>query len=201
SRDEIRAVAISVLLSERKLPRNLPRWFDYFVEFTKLLASGEGPLGDEMRNWDERFRRKAGFSVMQFMFALAATKPSTISDLEALFAGLDDIQATIRDELLSANGPLDTRLMVCNAWFGDHERDAIDGRSAAKRYENLARLADRWAATKLAIECEIARSVMLDEYALDPHASLVILDDAEKRYGPRLELARQRAKVLYRKGE
>src|SRR5262245_3824465 len=88
ARDEMRAAAISALLSEQKLPRNLPRWFDYFIEFTELLASGKGPLGDEMRNGAERFRRQTGFSVTQFMFALAATRRSTISNLEALFAQL-----------------------------------------------------------------------------------------------------------------
>ena len=202
-RDETKAIAISAILSEPSLPRSLPRWFDYLVELTQLISSGKGPQGEEIRNRAEDFRREAGFTIPQFMFSLGATKPSSISDLEKLFSRLDGIPASLRDEFLTAffHGPLNLNLMVASAWLGDHERGEIDGHSASQRYESLARLADRWAATTLAIECEVARSVMLDEYALDPLAALAALDDAEKRYGPRLELARQRAKVLYRKGD
>jgi hypothetical protein len=200
--DELTVMALSMILSEQKLPRTLPGWFGYVLEFERLLASITGPLAGELQNGAERFRRESGYGLSQFFVAFAATRRSSIAELEKVFDQLDGLEAAARTAHLSVleNGPGDLSLLVSNAWLGDDERKVLDGLSAAQRFEKLAHRADGWNATKLAILCEVARSVMLDEYALDPEAALKSLDDAEKRYGPRLELARQRAKVLYRKG-
>lgn len=202
-RDELTVMALSMILSEQKLPRTVPGWFGYVLEFERLLASIRSPLGVEIRDGAERFHRESGYGLSQFFVAFAATRRSSIAELERVFDQLDGLEPAARIAHLSVfdNGPGDLNLLVSNAWLSDDERKVLDGPSAAQRFEMLARRADNWNAIKLAILCEVARSVMLDEYALDPQAALKSLDDAEKRYGPRLELARQRAKVLYRKGD
>ena len=119
-----------------------------------------------------------------------------------MFDQLDGLEAATRAAHLSVfdNGPGDLNLLVSNAWLGDDERKVLDGLSAAQRFEKLARRADLWNATKLAILCEVARSIMVDEYALDPQASLKSLDDAEKRYGPRSNLPVNVPKYFTAKG-
>jgi hypothetical protein len=202
-RDELKVMALSMLLSEQKLARSVPGWFGYIVAFGKLLPSLKGPLGGEICNGAERFRLESGFSLTRFFFAFAATRRTTIAELENVFDQLDSLDPVVREDLLAVfdGGPGDVKLLVSNAWLGEDERKTLDANSAAQRFEQLARRADGWHATKLAIECEVARSIVLDEYASDAQRSLLALHDAEKRYGPRLELARQRAKVLFRKGD
>jgi hypothetical protein len=107
-----------------------------------------------------------------------------------------------RDDLLSAfhGGPGDIRVLVANAWFPQHETNTLNGREAAANFAQMSRLAETWGQTRLALECVVAQSVMLDEYAIDPEAALQVLTEAETRFGAKVELARQRAKVLHRNG-
>ena len=108
-----------------------------------------------------------------------------------------------RTELLSSlQGKLGNyRLLVQQAWFADHKKNVVDGPDAAKRFEKLAQTARGWGATLLAVECEVARAVMLDEYAGLPTEALEALNDAENVDGPQLALAQAKAKVLYRAGD
>jgi hypothetical protein len=143
------------------------------------------------------------FDIYHFLFAISATRRSSVAALVALFAELHALPTETRNDLLSSfdHGAGDLRLFVANAWYGEHEAQAIDGRAAAASFGELAKTAAKWGHSRLAVECVVAQSIMLDEYAADADQALKVIDDAEKRYSVKVELARQRAKVLHNRGD
>ena len=60
---------------------------------------------------------------------------------------------------------------------------------------------DQWGNNDLAVEWEIARVLVIDEYTHDAVAALAALEEADKRYQSDRRLVRQRAKVHYRQDD
>lgn len=202
-RDGMQMIALSMVLSEVRLPKSPRGWVHRLLQCRGLLHSAGGRLGEEVRESMERVRGAFNGDIQDFLFVINATRKSTIADLLGFFAELDALPREVRDDLLSAfhKGPGDLKLLLGNAWFPEHVDNSINGQEAADNFFKMSQLAERWEQTRLAVECVVTQSVMLDEYAKAPDAALQALTDAEVRFGAKVELARQRAKVLHRNGD
>lgn len=195
-------VAISKVLTERALSMAPKKWMSLLEEAEKILSS-DASVGKAMRKTAGGKEKSVDWSPLQLMFVVRATALDGIDHLVELFGQLEKIGAERRNELLAAleMPQVGSRLMVNSAWLAEVRRGPIDGRSAAEKYSVLVGTSQRWGSADLAVECEVARAVMLDEYADDSTAALAVLDNAEKLYPGDVRLVRQRSKVHFRAGD
>lgn len=174
------------------------------ANYRRLTEATQSPLNQEMRAALKKLEEQHGAKEYQYFFAICAMRRSSLAELERLFIGLDALPADEREELLEAfnnDGPSDPKLLISNAWLGEAEKGTLNGQEAAETLETLSKTAESWGQKKLAVECLSSASVMLDEYAEDPEAATELLDKAVVRFGSCVEFSRERAKVLYRKGD
>lgn len=197
--DGLLFLAISTVLMEQSLSISPKKWMPLLAELEKAF-SGEGEVAEFIRTRDPVRIGIEDWTITQFMFIIRATSLKSIKELVELFSELDHLESNKREMLLSAlsqyqNG---NRLMIDSAWLSQMETGDIDGNAASEKYSQLAEIAKTWDKEDIAIECEYARAVMLDEYADDSEGALSALDEAEKKFPNSFRLARQRAKVYYR---
>ncbi len=195
-------IAISTALMERSLPIRPSKWMSLLAEFQDLL-SGDSEIAKFARNLEPLKEGLENWTPGQFMFVCRATALKGIDELVELFKHLNSLEVPHRNDLLSAlrDPYTGARLMIHSAWLADHYRVEIDGVRTAESFKHLAEIAQRWGHPTIAVECEVAQAVMLDEYGQDPDAALAALTDAEKRFPGDVRIARQRAKVHYRKDD
>lgn len=195
-------IAIIVVLMEQALTISPKNWIPLLAELEEAL-SGEGEFAKLVQTRDSVKNGVDDLPLPQFLFAVRATSHKSINELAELFSELDQLQANRRKMLLSSLSkfPSGNRLMIDSAWLGETRAGNMDGTAAAEKYRELAKIAERWGEKDIAVECECARSVMLDEYADDSKGALAALDEAEKKHPGKARLVRQRASVYYRRGD
>jgi hypothetical protein len=74
----------------------------------------------------------------------------------------------------------------------------VNAADAAARYKRMADMTWAWGIRPLALQCHVARAVMLDEYGNDQTRALAALDEAVSELGEDVVLARARAKIHWR---
>lgn len=195
-------IALWAGLGEQRLPERVPNWLQLTLRVKELLRSGKGRVLAEAQARAEHFDDGEGLMMHQALFVMNAIKNPTVASLHAVFKELDDLSAPDRDDLLAgfAGKLANTRLFTGNAWLADQKRKDFEPKGAAALYADMATRAARWGNRSLAIDCLVAQSVILDEYAGDEQAAVTVLDEGEKCFGPHVELTRQRAKALHRAG-
>jgi tetratricopeptide (TPR) repeat protein len=193
-------LAISMGLIERSLPVRPSKWVPLLVEFEGLL-SGDSETAIMARTFDPVKAGLQDWSVCQFIFVCRETALSGINELLELFDQLNQLGANQRNTLIAAlrEPYAGIRLMVHSSWLADHNKGDINGVKAAQEFMELGVIAEHWGHRAITIECECARAVMLDEYAKDPDAALAALSDADIKYPGDVRIARQRAKIHYRR--
>lgn len=199
--DGLRFISLSTVLMERPLTISPKKWMPLLAEFEEAF-SGEGEIAQFIRTCDPVRIGLEDWTITQFMFVFRAISLKSINELVELFSELDHLEPNKREMLLSAlsrfhNG---NRLMIDSAWLSQMGTGDIDGIAESEKYRQLAEIAKTWDKSKIAVECEYARAIMLDEYADDSEGALSALDEAEKKFPNSFRLARQRAKVYYRSG-
>ncbi|MBA7471440.1 hypothetical protein ES707_06746 [subsurface metagenome] len=203
--EEIRAsflpLAIIVVLMEQVLTISPKNWIPLLAELEEAL-SGEGEVAKLVRSREPVKNGVVDLPLPQFLFAVRASSLRSINEQGELFSELDNMEPKRRTKLLSSLNeiPSGNRLMIDSAWLGESRAGKMDGIATAEKYRRLAEIAESWGEKGIAVECEYARCVMLDEYADDSEGALVALDEAEKKFPNSFRLARQRAKVYYRSG-
>jgi tetratricopeptide (TPR) repeat protein len=135
------------------------------------------------------------------MFVTQVSRISRVAELQRAFDRLDVAKPEQRQTLLAdvPQMPSDFGLVVNHAWLEESKRENPDWPSHADAYRAMAVQAQRWGYDGLAMRCYIARGVILEEYLDDPTAGLQALDEAKSLLGDSAELARARAKILYRR--
>jgi tetratricopeptide (TPR) repeat protein len=194
--------AIISILGEKSLKISPRKWMPLIRELEHLL-NGQGALIEYVRELDAVKKGLNGFTLRQFLFAIRATSVTSTDELIELFMELDGLEEDQRHMLLSSLDqiPSGNRLMIDSAWLGEHLVGKIDGVALAEKYRQLGETAEGWGENDIAVECECARAVMLDEYADDSEGALAALAEAEKRHPNHVRLVRQRASVYYRRGD
>ena len=196
------SLAITFILMEQSLKISPKKWIPLLEKLEKAL-SGEGKLAQLARTFDPVREGLENWTIPQFMFVIRATSLKSIDELVELFMELDCLEKNRRSLLLSSLNeiPNGKRLMIDSAWLAEVRKKTLDGVKAAEEYGQLAETAERWGNTDIAVECEYARAVMLDEYTNDSDGALASLDEAEKKYPKQIRLVRQRASVYYRRND
>ncbi len=200
--EDLLSAAIATVLCEQAVSISPKKWMPLLAEFEKVLA-GEGELAKISRTLDPVESGLENWTVPQFLFGVRATSLRSVDELGELFLELDQLKADHRKKLLSSLSeiPSGNRLMIDSAWLGETNAGNVDGSAAAEKYHRLAEIAESWGEKRIAVDCECARAVMLDEYADDSKSALAAFDEAEKKYPNEVRLARGRAKVYYRRGD
>ena len=195
-------LAIPSILMEQSLRIEPQKWIPLLEELEKALSS-EGKLAQLARTLDPTKNGLENWTIPHFLFVVRATSLKSINELVELFMELDCLEENRRSTLLlSLNEiPNGTRLMIDSAWLPEVREKTLDGVQAAENFRQLAEIAEMWCNTDIAVECEYARSVMLDEYSNDSDGALASLDEAEKKYPSQIRLVRQRASVYYRRND
>lgn len=170
-------------------------WMSMLVRFRELRIGGDipdemaGPLSDV---------DLGGTTPEQMFFAVRSGKVDTVADLEELFAELERVDPVWRGDLLRASSILfgNPPLFVQSAWSRETTPMTLDAARAEQVYERLAEQAAGWGEIEVAVECVRSRAVMLDEYLNRHDDALVVLAEAEERFGGSEPLVRSRATVL-----
>lgn len=200
--EQFEGMVLAKLLCRKSIADIFPRWLDLVIRLDELTRRSPA-LREITENFEQSRDGAVHFSVTGFMFTLHAMGMPGVAALEALFRRLDGLPRDLRDRLLGdlPKSPGDFGLVVSQGWLADHKKDAVNGTEAAQAYARMAGLAHEWGYSLLAMRCELARAVMLDEYAKDPAGAIVVLADAERRFGSLAPIVRSRAKIAYRSGD
>jgi hypothetical protein len=193
-------IVVKTLLSER-VPTWNADWFSLIVRFEELshsnalrrelIGSNTGDSGGPTSS------TVGNFVVMQCMWV------PTVAILAALFDRIDTLSPQQRDRIFAvvAKTPMSGNLVVNKPWLAESKLPQADWRTNAQLYWRMAHQALSWGYRELALRCHVARAVVLDEYAQDSTAGEQSLIEAEALCGPDRLLDRERAKILFRRGD
>lgn len=195
-------LANTSILREQSLRISPKKWIPLLEELEKVKSDGgilaeffltPDPIGKSLRNW----------TIPQFMFYIRATALKSINELAELFSILNNMGQKRREELLISLNilPSGRRLLIDSPWLAEAKRKTFNPVDAADQYRQLAEIAETWEDTDIAVECECARAVILNEYADDPKGALTSLEQADKKYSKNVRLSRERAKVYHNNGD
>ncbi|MCB4358527.1 tetratricopeptide repeat protein [Quatrionicoccus australiensis] len=135
----------------------------------------------------------------QLLFSYQAVRLSGLDDLEALVASLDELPKDKRDLLL---GVCDSdicfaSLLIGNAWWSDVKDGLLDVGKALTVLKTVELTSRCWGANEIVQACQVATSVIHDEYGNSAENALAVLDKAEAEFPNIANLVNQRAKVLF----
>lgn len=135
----------------------------------------------------------------QLLFSYQAARIRGLDDLAALFVALEGLPTEKRDSLLAVcDSDFDfATLLISRAWWRDvQEGNLVVGNAVAtlQRVESTSR---HWGAMRLVRSCQVAISVIYDEYGHSVDSALAVLDVADAEFPNSPELINQRSKVLF----
>jgi hypothetical protein len=198
-RDGFESMILSKMLPDQTTAGMLPDWVGLILRFAEL-SRGDHELGRLVEEMGRSIDGKPSPSPMTMFFIVQCLGIISVKNLSAVFDRLDGLSASERTLLLAeiSEMPSDYSLIVNQAWLKEHDAHGADRPAAAAAYQKMAVQAFAWGYRRLALRCEVARAVILDEYVLDPPAASAALEEAEQLLGPDPVLTRAKAKILYR---
>lgn len=174
----------------------LPDWVGLLLRFNSLAA--KDPARSKTLS-DADAGHPGG--VIGFYFLHLALAVGSVERLEEIFHCLNTIDAVQREVLLGRvkSEAGNAAHIVNGAWLADHQKGELAHLAAADAYRRMAKLSSGWGEIEIAVRCEVARSIMLDEYADDEASALAVLSEASSDLGPHVAISRARAKIAYRR--
>ncbi len=190
-------VLLSKVLIQSTVSTVLHEWLDLVLRFDQLCMTS--PALQSMAVAANEGRRLPG-TMQGFIFIMQALGLERVSALRAALERLDGVGPDVRSRLFSvlAEGGGDFGHLVNAAWLKEVKRSDFDAHGAAADYLAMAELAEHWGNPRLAIRCQIARVMLLDEYAGDRAGASEVLGETERRYGPDPSILRTKAKLQWR---
>lgn len=136
----------------------------------------------------------------QLLFSFQAARIRGLDDLATLVTAMDELPDEKRNSLLAVCEPDSdfAALLVGRAWWNDVQDGSLDVGKAVSILQSVESTARRWGTSSLVLSCQVAISVIHDEYGDSVDSALAVLDSAEKEFPNSAELINQRAKVLFR---
>jgi hypothetical protein len=197
--DSFLGIALFKILMERRTAALFPkRWIEFVVTFDELCAripTWRDAMEETLRHAPE------GLTLLGMLLGVQTWALRSISNLSALFDQLgaltEEQRTTVLDAARSLPGGLS--LLVNQAWAAPPGPRDDEWHPNAEAFDRLAQMALAWGERELAFRCTVSKCVMIDEYGQDPDGALKVLDDAVAEFGPDPILARERAKVLWRR--
>lgn len=135
----------------------------------------------------------------QILFSYQAARISGLDDLAALISALDELPEEKRNLLLAVcnSYSIFASLLISTAWLNDVKNDNLDVSKAIATLRHVESASRRWGAMKLVQACQVACSVIYDEYGHSADSALNVLDVADVEFPNSADLINQRSKVLF----
>ena len=195
-RGALLALVYGTVLGTIGIANHLNGWLGRLEEFHHLTDASE-----LLQSYKEGYEKKHEKDPDMFgtLFAIGAQGLTTVARLESLIDQLDALPPERRNQylsLLSAESS-DFSTFIGGPWVADRPVDPTQAMVHAERYQRMAARTLPWSTRPITVQCWIARSVMLDEYADQGEQALAVLDEAEQVLGEDIALTRARAKIYY----
>ena len=196
-RHPFRAVSFAVVLGTMGIANYLDNWLDLLQQFQAITEVDEF-LSGLQNNFEAKGKQSS--NLFGLLFTIGSASPSTVAKLESVINQLDKVEPARRTLYLNAIGEVspDYSVFINSAWTLERQHDALNATDAAERYRRMAIKTAPWATRAITIQCWVAQSVMIDEYANDREGALKVLDEAVEALGDDVLLSRARAKVYWR---
>jgi hypothetical protein len=199
-RKALESMSLGIVLNTIGIAAHLPNWFALLRRF-KVLAE-TNPVLEEVT---ENFHRKHSEDGNLFgnLFSVGSASLPTVERLQEIIDALDGVSKEERAFWLSSfeRPDHDVAILVNGPWSKEQSSDAFDPKDAAERFKHMAERAHKWGMRDLAIQCIVARVVMLDEYMNDLAGAHAVLDEGGSLLGSDVILERARAKLYWRHKE
>jgi hypothetical protein len=200
-RERFEAVVLSTMLINMGSANYLPQWMALLRRFRSLFEKEK-----YLRNLKKTIESSPdsdGLTIYGMVFAIGASKISSIERFEQIIIDLDGLEPDERVMWLQAyHAPRgEFGVFVNGPWSAEHQRNAVEPADAERRYKRIAERTKNWGMRPLTIQCHVARVVILDEYADDKMAALRALDEGIAAVGDDIAFERERAKILWRDGD
>jgi hypothetical protein len=198
-REGFEFMMLAKVLIDEGAAAQLPGWIDLILRFEALARNSPGRAWILTRQAPNKLGREV--SAVGVIFLAQLWHVGSVAGLLAAFERLNQLELTQRSTLcadLLAN-PGDFRYVVDNAWLAEHKRGNVEWRHCAEAYSRMATLAFDWGYRVLALHCQIACAIVLDEYGKDSVAAEQVLEDATALFGEDVALSRARARLFYRR--
>lgn len=135
----------------------------------------------------------------QLLFSYQAARIRGLNDLAALVTALEGLPKEKRDSLLAVcDSDFDfAALLIGRAWWNDVQDGNLDVGKAVATLQRVELTSRRWGAMRLVRSCQVAISVIYDEYGHSVESALAVLDVADAEFPNAADLINQRSKVLF----
>lgn len=135
----------------------------------------------------------------QLLFSYQAARIRGLDDLAALVTALEGLPKEKRDSLLAVcDSDFDfAALLIGQAWWKDVQDGNLDVSKAVATLQQVELMSRRWGAMRLVRACQVATSVIYDEYGHSTESALAVLDAADGEFPNATDLINQRSKVLF----
>ena len=202
ARDErglhFRAVAQMVVLGTVGVGRYLDGWVAELVDFGRNWGRTGGRdalFGKVDGSWVGN-----GASVLGRLFSIGSAQLESVEQLEAVIVQLNDVDAGTRKVLLEPIDEIaaDYAVLINGPWARDDLPEGFDAGDAAERYARMAKMTRDWDVPAVAVQCTVARAIMLDEFQGDAAGAIRVLEGAIVEFGRGPTLCRALARVYLR---
>ena len=151
------------------------------------------------KNHPHNLPRVADNRPEQLLFSYQAARISGLDDLAALVTALDELPNEKRNSLLAVcESDSDfAAILIGQAWWSDLQDGNLDVGKAVATLQRVESTSRHWGARRLVRSCQVALSVIHDEYGHSVKLALAVLDAADAEFPNAADLINQRSKVLF----
>ena len=191
-RSHLEGAALSALLNNQGIARDLSNWVSLLSRFRRLDLTG----------YDHVVPRDPEMPLAAVLFSIGIAGLDSEKKLEAIFDALSRLDDDERRELLTPIDPSvqDYFLLIHHPWTARSRRPGFDAAEAVDSYMKMGTQADSWGLRTLSVQCRVAVAVILDERLGDTARALHVLDEAATTFGHHALLARAFGKLHRRIG-
>ena len=200
-RRALEATMLASVLSTIGIANYLDNWIDLLCRFYTVIESDES-----LQRLKVNFESSSdtdGMSLFGVLFSIGSAGLASVEQLELVINALDDLDANQRALWLTPveKSVSDYSVLINGPWASQERDKAFDAADATARYHRMAQKTRHWGIRPLALQCFVARAVMLDEYQNDKEGALAALEEAAASLGDDPIIARARARVHLRHDE
>ena len=190
-------IALLKLLLASPIVEAIPEWPSLLLRLDSLIGGYEGEL--LIQDLDQSEDGESD-SIISVIFINQVRGIQSSQRLYELVQKLGKLSSSERMILLDGvrNIQAGVSLISGTPWFNESKVKDSNWKAAQKHYLLVAQSFFDWGFLEISIEYHIVRSVIIEQYGGDYRGAVISLIEAEKKIGPRMEIVRRRAQILFR---
>ena len=175
-------------------------WVPLLVRLEAMVESDPDLLGVVTAVGAEDADR---WSFVSGLFHIGSANLASVERLEHVVNEVDKLSSARRASWLRpiADEFSDYSVFINGPWVAQPQREALDAKEAAIRYQRMAEKTRAWGIRALTLQCSVAQAIMLDEYLNDADSALAVLENRSAEDGEDGILGRAMAKICFRRGD